>query len=79
MGTTVGLPGVIVGVPLAPGTELILIVICAASGNVVLPLKITIVTLLTPGCFKGFKRKFIAFCLLMPAMSFFSFGISNWL
>ena len=51
VGTTVGLPGVVVGVPLAPGTEFISIVIWAASGNM-LPLEITIATLLNPGCVK---------------------------
>jgi len=50
-GTMVGLPGMVVGVPLAPGTEFISIVIWAASGNM-LPLEITIATLLNPGCVK---------------------------
>ena len=50
-GTMVGLPGMVVEVPLAPGAGLISIAIWAASGNM-LPLEITIATLLTPGCVK---------------------------
>ncbi len=65
VGTGVGtVVGEAIGVPVAPGTGLMLMVICAASGKV-LPLEMSIVTLLTPGCCMRYCR---AFCLLILAI-----------